>query len=449
MRVAVLGAGRSGLAVAGAVVAQGGQAAVYDAKPANQLREQEAELNALGVGLVAQYTAPFSKDQADILVTSPGVDSRSPILVQTKGNGVEIVSEIEFAYRIAKAPIVAVTGTNGKSTTTVMAWRCLQSVLGENRAVLCGNIFGSGFDEMPLTEAAERSQAEVLVAEISSFQLEWVDRFRPRCAAITNIAEDHQNRYDSFSDYSAVKRRIFARMEGKDCYVHHSDPATNPPVNAPFRDLQTSWDREAIRLPGYDIPIAELPLQQPHNIANAAIAALLAYGFCWAREEPVSAASLNAIHKGLIGFTPLSHRMESVASRNGIELINNSMCTNPAAVIASSSSIAAHQHLLLGGLTKNSDFSPLGRYLAETGHDAYVYGEDGSKLNLQLEGRFPVFRTMAEAFQKAAARAQPGDVIMLAPGCASMDQYRDFRARGEEFEKLAKEWLENDKVPTR
>jgi UDP-N-acetylmuramoylalanine--D-glutamate ligase len=446
-RIAILGAGRSGVAVARAAKKLGAEPTVYDSKPADdpKLAGFADELRWAGIPFVGGFEGPLNPGTTDILVTSPGVDSRSEILQGAKEAGIEVIGEIEFAYRISKAPIVAITGTNGKSTTTLMTYLCLKAL--EMEPVLCGNIYGSGFEEVPLTEAAANSREDqVLVAEISSFQLEWITSFRPKCAAITNITPDHLNRYDSFDDYAKTKLRIFENMGAGDCEIARSGDRAIGSTDGP-RIIETQFDDHAIYIHGHAIPLSELPFSEPHNIQNAAMAGLLAYCIAEARGKDGGCA-VNRIAQGLKGFHGLRHRMEYVGERNGIRIINNSMCTNPGAVIASSESILAPQHLLMGGITKGLDFTPVGQYLNGKPIRVYLFGADGSKIREQLKAEFPVLSTMGEAFEAAIAKARPGEVVMLSPGCASMDQFNDFRARGDEFKRIAKEWLDNDTTTT-
>jgi UDP-N-acetylmuramoylalanine--D-glutamate ligase len=448
-----MGAGRSGLAVARAAKAGGGAATIYDQKSSEALIERKQTLQLEGIELVLDFDGRIDRSNADVLVTSPGVDKRSPLLVGAAADGVEVIGEIEFAYRISQAPIIAITGTNGKSTTTLRAYQILKA-LG-HQAVLCGNIYGSGQEEIPLTEAAANSTpSQVLVAEISSFQLEWITTFRPRCAAITNIAQDHLNRYGgSFEEYAQTKRRIFSNMrEGDTIVVDAGNPHTWPEWYKPgysgrspkvseydSRLVTAAIPTGRVPLAGQELQLSNLPFSEPHNVFNACVAALLVLGYD-------ASHTLQEIERAFSAFTPLQHRLESLgSSRQGVELINNSMCTNPAAVVASSSSIQKRQHLIIGGITKGSDFTPVRKYLESAPHRAYIFGAEGKQINEQLGGSFPVFKTMAEAFEAAAENVRPGEVIMLAPGCASMDQYEDFRARGAEFRQLAKDWLNHDK----
>lgn len=457
LRIAVLGLGRSGLAVARAAKRQGAHVAVYDAKPADD-RRIAPFANQLGDEDI-QFKDNHDGDieDADILVTSPGVDMRKPILQNANAKGIEVIGEIEFAYRISKAPIIAITGTNGKSTTTVMTYLALKGA--NQNPILCGNIYGSGYEEIPLTEAAlNSSENQVLVAEISSFQLEWVKDFRPRCAGITNITPDHLNRYDTFEQYAQTKRRLFDRMaEGDTIVANAGDPETYPtnqslqqrPLGLPrvrfygAAGPDASFDSHGLKL-ALNTPLEDLPFKERHNLINACHASLLALSYLDSKEENQE-SKINEILQGLKTFRGLAHRMEHLGHRNGITLINNSMCTNPAAVVASSNSIPAPQHLLMGGIKKEYNFAPVRDLIEKKGHEPYLFGRDAEQIREEL-GTKPTqtYDTMEEAFRAAMEKASPGDVVMLAPGCASMDQFDDFVARGEKFRALAKEWLQNE-----
>lgn len=439
-RIAVFGLARSGLSVARAALELGAEPTIVEEKPESALRSRAVleEAQQLGAPVKLAWDGDFYN--ADFLVTSPGVPKSHPRLQAAVKRGLPVLSEVEFAYRISKAPIVAITGTNGKSTTTVMTHQCLQKAGKE--AVLCGNIYGSGYTEVPLTEAALRSTPhQVLVAEVSSFQLEWVHTFRPIAAAITNITPDHLDRHGSFEEYAAAKRRIFESQGAHDVAVLSADD----PYRPPFPQLLTFGERgenarvtdESLILQGDETPLDAFPFIGTHNYLNAGVAALLASATLGTttRVPP-------QIIEGLKGFKGIAHRMELVGEKCGIRIINNSMCTNPAAVVSSSQAVHARQHLLLGGSNKKLDFKPLQNYLGSSYNRAYLFGRDAAELNEHLGGGHPVFETMGEAFQEAVRNAKSGEVIMLAPGCASMDQFEDFRDRGNVFKAMAKEWLE-------
>ncbi len=546
MHIRVFGLGRSGLAIARAAIALGASATVYDQSSPDKLAKPEildearalgavvvmgwdgvlpelsllegvggeAELSATGLGgNVAD--APTSGEPGltpqppqggfEWLVVNPAVDMRNPILKAAQDQGYEVISEIEFAYRISKAPIIAITGTNGKSTTTVMTYLCLKQCGIE--AVLCGNIFGSGYPEVPLTDAALNSTPDqILVAEISSFQLEWVSCFRPISAGITNIWPDHLDRYDSFEQYAATKQRIFAAQTPDDfAVVKAHDPVVRAPgatVSSPrtrrapspqplsrggergFSCLLTFGatgeharvDERFLTVLDKQIKLDELHFAEHHNHANACMAALLAYGGLKgaARKNPKAkqiieeaereadqkrAAKTNAynqrlqeankpkhvlpacILEGLKEFRGIAHRMEFIGEKGGVRVINNSMCTNPDAVLKSATSLKGPNHVLIGGRNKDLDFRPLRHYFSNGMHHAYVYGEAKDQLSEQI-GTDLVYERMEDAARAALEAARSGEVVMLAPGCASTDQFRDFRERGDVFKQLAKEWLE-------
>jgi len=405
-----------------------------------------------------------------VLVVNPAVRRNHPYLVQAVNAGVEVISEIEYAYRISRAPIVAITGTNGKSTTTVMTYLCLRSC--GKVAVLCGNIFGSGYPEVPLTEAAAASTPEqILVAEVSSFQLEWIKEFRPIVAGITNIWPDHLDRYEGFQDYAQTKHRLFENMAAGDyVVVKANDPAVRAPgtqsggyvprgrrgVSSAGQDAnlpavltfgamgeQAQVDERELTLLEKKVLLDRLPFHEPHNYQNAAMAGLLA----WAaldRIDHVGPELPDCIPEGLMSFKGLAHRMEFLGSRDGVRVYNNSMCTNPDAVMKSVQSVKDRTHILMGGVNKNVDFMPLRHYLANHRHRVYLYGADAEKLNAMMGGEWPVFSSMESAFRESTENVVAGDVIMLAPGCASTDSFRDFRDRGDVFRAVAKEWLDNE-----
>ncbi|MFQ3587012.1 MAG: UDP-N-acetylmuramoyl-L-alanine--D-glutamate ligase [Fimbriimonadaceae bacterium] len=456
-RVAVIGAGRSGQAAARVLTARGALAVVFDSQRLEhspRLARAAESLAASGIELRAGWSGVVPTSEFDLVVTSPGVPKRHPALLGAVEAGLEVWGEIELAYRIAKAPIVAVTGTNGKSTTTVMAWLAARGAGMD--PLLCGNLYGSGYQEEPLTEAAARATADrLLVAEVSSFQLEWVREFSPVAAAITNITPDHLNRYESFEEYAATKHRIFEKMGAGSTAVWHSvDPVVRPvvpdevtiwrfgrPGDAAYADHdalvvgERNGDDERVHLDR-----AGLPWTEPHNDLNAMAALGIVIG-AWRATRPRRPAPIEAMGKGLSEYFGLGYRMQFVGEKGGVRIINNSMCTNPAALIASSRSLIPVQHLLIGGLNKGMDFSPVGEYLSGTLHRAYVFGADGASIAEQMGGGWPVFETMAEAFEAAARDARDGEIIMLAPGLASTDQFDDFVDRGRRFQEMAEEWL--------
>ncbi len=483
LRLAVAGMGRSGIAIASAGVKRGANVTVYDQQPADtpeQIATVE-KLQGIGASVVTGWHGRLDPADFDILVASPGFARNHPAIRDALAGGREVISEVEFAYRIAEHPIVAITGTNGKSTTTVLTWLLLQGAGYD--AVLCGNISGSGYPELTLTEAADRrvgvpptstargrrdADPTVLVAEVSSYQLEWIKEFHPRVAAITNVTPDHLDRHPHFDDYLSTKLRIFENMgEGDMVVMNESEPSLPPeqlPQSIPkgvgiwtfttdagmygldrgqFTHQETRRQGDEIVLSGKRIKLSDLPLYGDHNVTNALMAWELAMAFSQAvrgAERGPDDNMTEGMLKVLATFGGLQHRMEVLGAKNGVLLVNNSMCTNPAAVIASSSSLPSHQILLMGGLTKGLNFQPVGAYARAKGHQIALFGEN-DHLSEQLGGNWPKYGSLKEAFMSSVSRASSGWAVLLAPGCASTSPYANFRERGDAFRRMAKEWL--------
>ena len=420
-RIGVLGTGRSGIAVANAAKRRGAEVWLFDERPV-VLKEVSLEG---GIEVVGSWDGSFEQYKLATLVTSPGVPQSSPVLQRAKQSGIGVISEIEFAFSIAKSKILAVTGTNGKSTTTAMLWHCLRESGVD--AVLCGNIYGSGYEEVTLTEAAEKGTAEqFLVAEISSYQLEWVRNFRPVGAIITNVTSDHLDRYNGDRElYAQTKLRIYANMGPGDALVLPIGFEAPPGPTVKWLSLNA-------------VEAFNLPFSEDHNRLNAGAALMLIDALFKGSNVPEQAREAIKI------FRALDNRMEPVGVRHGISVINNTMCTNPPAVMASSSAVSGRQHLLIGGVSKGLDFQELGEFIRVKGHAAYLFGRDARRIFLETGQLWPVFDTMREAFAVASTEARSGEVIMLAPGCASHDQFKDFRDRGNVFKEIAMEWLKNE-----
>jgi len=505
--IAIFGLGRSGLSVARAVTRRGCKTILLESAPEMLVGKQELveEYRALGQEAIFSWDGDWAKLDIAEVVVNPAVDSRSPILKAAVEAGITVIAEIEYAYRIAKAPIIAITGTNGKSTTTAMIWSCLKGA-GEN-PILCGNIFGSGFVEKPLTEAAdEAGEDDVLVAEISSFQLEWVQQFCPVVSVITNISHDHLNRYNSFEDYAATKKRIWARQTSDHfTIVRANDPIVGEPGKeitgvarrlrafageAPPTNLPTVWKAgatgEHALVEEQRSTVFERVIDHGiygflghHNRTNAAMAILASYAFLrWkGQNHPTSSASRvvsmaiqerqealdakqtrfsayrapvtewipQSLVEPLKTFPGLEHRMEVVGKKGDTTVVNNSMCTNPAAVLSSINALNGTVSVLVGGVNKDLDFKPLKSLFASRRYRVYLYGQDGESIRHALGVDGASYRSLRAAFLAAVNDLDTGIVnsefLMLAPGCASMDEFRDFRHRGDVFKELAKEWL--------
>ena len=441
MSVAIFGLGRSGLAVAEALQKLGKPAIVYDENPRDKISKHEliAEAEEFGAKLVLGESFPLTlkNENVEYVVVNPAIDHRHPALQSLSDEGTQIIGEIEFAYRISKAPIVAITGTNGKSTTVAMTTVAIRAT-GKD-AIMCGNIFGSGLPEQPLTTAAMNStEDQVLVAEISSFQLEWIRDFKPKAAAITSIANDHLDRYDSVGQYVGAKLKIFQVMDESDLAVFPYGTMVKTQAKTQefrYRFADFFYEDHILHIFGQKFRADEFRILGDHNMMNIGIAATLAQKVCPPGSE-------DKIIEALRHFEGLSHRMEFVAEKHGITFINNSMCTNPAALKASLQSIPKRVHALVGGVNKDLSFKDLKTFFETKNIRLQIFGKDAEQINRELGGNYQVWSTMKQAFDAATQGAKEGEIVMLAPGCASMDQFRDFRHRGDVFKTYVMDWTE-------
>ncbi len=461
-KITVIGTGRSGLDAAWVLARLGAKVTLTDNKTEAEHSEEEhkaiLQTGAAFVSYVQNLNGAFP-DRTALVVTSPGVPKRAAILEEAERRGLPILSEIELAFRITQAPLIGITGTNGKTTTTVLAAQMLEA--SEREAIICGNVSADGLKKTLVSAAYETralpdsQKPPTLVAEISSFQLEWVENFAPLAAVLTNITADHLDRHKDFEEYSETKAQIFAAQTfGSLAIVNYDDPAarsigeTLPPERMiPFSlDLPDRFEYGAavrdgvliVRLPGMlrfepILPFTEFPDTLPgtHSLQNALAAAAAALH---AGATPEGAAQAIREFKGV------PHRMETVADINGIRYINNSMCTNVAAGIRSLEAMTRPTILLAGGVDKGSDFCSLVPALKNQTKFTLLYGKDAGKLERAFResgyNTLERVETLEEAVRKAADLAVSGDTVLLAPICASFDQFTNFEQRGETFRKI-------------
>jgi UDP-N-acetylmuramoylalanine--D-glutamate ligase len=452
-RVAIIGAAATGRAAAPVLQRRGARVVVYDAKPEAELGDAVRELRALGIELVLGNPGCPGIQGADLLVPSPGVPVEAPVLDQARRRGVPVLAEIEVAAAIARAPILAVTGTNGKTTTVMMAAAALRAAGRE--VVVGGNALAGGY-QLPLIAAAELAPPESwIVAEVSSFQLEWTRQFQPRVAVITNISADHLNRHGTVAVYAAAKARLLAAQTSADWTVLNADNAVTAGLASAARGRLLLFTRgEApARRPGGPgcgwvesqagerwlvgrlddgnelfCPVSALRVPGEHNVENALAAALAA------RAAGAPAA---AIGRALAEFRGVADRLEYVATVRGVDYINNTMCTNVDAAVRSLEAYSRPVVLIAGGKDKGSDFGPLGTAIARRARHLVAIGADGDRIIASAGAAGFVASegaaTMEDAVRAAARQARPGDVVLLAPACASFDWYRSFEERGAAF----------------
>jgi UDP-N-acetylmuramoylalanine--D-glutamate ligase len=445
-RVGVIGAAATGLAAAPVLARRGARVRVYDAKPAGELGEAPERL--------AEHAELFLGDadysgieECDLIVPSPGVPADAPVLRAAVERGTPVLSEIEVAYRIARAPIVAVTGTNGKTTTVLMAAAILKEAGLEVQ--VAGNTLAGGF-QVPLIRAADTlPETSWIVSEISSFQLEWVQTFRPRVAVITNITADHLNRHGTVEAYVAAKARLLDAQTADDWTVLNADDpsasALAPRARGRLLGFGRSrssgdglwsetvdgrrWLRGRIGDRVVDLaPVDTLRVPGEHTVENALAACAVGLAAGCAPEAMARALAL---------FPGVPDRLEHVGRIRGVEFVNNTMCTNVDAAVRSIQAYDRPIVLIAGGKDKGSDFDPLGRAIARQVKALVAIGTDGPVIAASARrhgfGEIQEAHSMREAVQLAAGAAAPGDVVLLAPACASFDWYRSFEARGEDF----------------
>jgi UDP-N-acetylmuramoylalanine--D-glutamate ligase len=439
MRVAVLGLGKSGRAAARLALARGA-ASVYasDAGSGPVLEWARAELEALGAEVELGGHDRSRLAGSDLAVISPGIPLSVPPL---KGlPGLRVVGELEFASWHVEAPIAAVTGTNGKTTTTAL----LQAICerGGLRSRAAGNI-GLALSEVALD--AER--LDWVVCEVSSFQLATIESFRPRVGVLTNLSPDHLDRYSDFGSYVADKAALARNMTEEDALVLNADDSGShdfaPEARAARRFFTTG---KPVR-PGVGVhkgqiveldaegrtrqvaPLAALRLPGPHNAQNA-LAATLAGLLVGIRPEAVEAA--------LRAFPGVSHRLEEVAVVDGVRFVNDSKATNVGATIWALRSFDSPIHLILGGRHKGSPYTPLLPEMSDKVKGVFAIGEARDRIAADLGGHVPVRRvkSLEAALHEAFKAAVGGDTVLLSPACSSYDMFPDFEARGEAFRRL-------------
>jgi UDP-N-acetylmuramoylalanine--D-glutamate ligase len=384
----VLGLARSGRAAAAALERRGVEVRASDRELGN---DEDASL----------------LDDADVLVKSPGVPSEAPLVAAARDRGVAVWSEVELGFRILDNLLVGVTGTNGKTTTSEL----LGTMLG---APVAGNVGRALCD---LDGAVE--PGGWIVVELSSFQLEDVERFRPRIAVLLNLEPDHLDRHGTFEDYAAAKLRVFENQLAGDTAIV---PRGFGAIPGQGRRVEFAADDE---LP------AEPRIPGAHNRENAAAATAVAR---------VAGVPDDRIAHALHEFPGVAHRLELVAERNGVRFVNDSKATNVAAALRA---IAAYDEpllLILGGRGKGESFAPLARAARGRVRRAFLIGEAAGALAREL-GDVEHERSgdLESAVRAASAAASPGDVVLLSPACASYDQFRDFEERGDAFRRLARE----------
>ncbi|MGE5056519.1 MAG: UDP-N-acetylmuramoyl-L-alanine--D-glutamate ligase [Acidobacteriota bacterium] len=437
-RVLVVGLGKSGVASALFMKKQGARVTVSDTKSGDELRNEIPVLldNGITVETVGHGDRTFQGQ--DLIVVSPGVPVDAPPLVQARSLGERVIGEIELAAQFLPGPIVAITGSNGKTTTTTLTGEIMTA--SGFPALVGGNI---GTPAISLADRAKPGTAIVL--EISSFQLETIQSFRPKVAVVLNVTPDHLDRHRTFEIYAAAKTRIFENQQSEDCAVLNADDPTCVAMSRKTR-AQVYWfsrqnevergawvrDGKIVFRDGSGqreiMQVSEIPLKGAHNLENvlAAVCASVLMG-CAAEK----------IRQAVRDFKAVEHRLEFVASIAGVDYYNDSKATNVDATIKALESFPANIHLILGGKDKGSDYTVLNDLLRRRVKRVYTIGAAAAKIESQIKGAQVVHaETLENAIRQAHASAHSGDVVLLAPACASFDQFKSYEHRGRVFKEI-------------
>jgi UDP-N-acetylmuramoylalanine--D-glutamate ligase len=443
-RVLVVGLGKSGVASALFLESRGARVTVSDAKPQEQLGEEIPVLLDHGIAVETGGHGDRTFRGQDLIVVSPGVPVDSPPLVQARALGEPVIGEIELASLFLPKRIVAITGSNGKTTTTSLAG---EIIAADGFPTVVGGNIGT-----PAISLVERAKPEtVVVLEVSSFQLETIQTFHPRVAVVLNITPDHLDRHRTFAAYTDAKARIFENQQAEDFAVLNADDPTCVGLAGRTR-AQVFWfsRKEELKQGAYVgdgrvlfrdarldekggqreiMLVSEIPLKGAHNVENV-LAAICAGALMGCGSE--------RIRDAVLGFKAVEHRLEYVATVRGVEYYNDSKATNVDATIKALESFPANVHLILGGKDKGSDYTVLNHLLRGRVKRVYTIGAAAGKIESQIEGATEMdhAETLEMAVKHAAAEAQPGDIVLLAPACASFDQFRNYEHRGRVFKEL-------------
>ena len=447
-RVLVVGLGKSGLAAALFLGRRGAQVTVSDVRSAEALAKEIPALLEQGIMVESGGHGLLTFRRQDLIVVSPGVPPDTPALAQVRSFGIPVIGELELAARFMQGRVLAITGSNGKTTTTALTGAILKA--GGLPTLVGGNI------GVPVVSLIEETMPETWsVLEVSSFQLETTEQFHPRIAVILNITPDHLDRHGTFENYALAKERIFAAQNAsddtQDALVLNADnpraAAAAPrarsrvywfsaqhevPRGAWVRDKRVVYRAEEGAAVEDIMALEAIQLKGAHNVENVLAAA------CAARLAGVPA---DAVRRAIESFEAVEHRLEFVATVNGVHFYNDSKATNVDATAKAVEAFPGGIHLILGGKDKGSDYSTLNNLLKDRVRAVYTIGSAAAKIESQLRGVIPLrsCETLEAAVAAAADAARSGEVVLLAPACSSFDQFENYEHRGRVFKQLVSE----------
>ena len=446
--VLVVGLGKSGAASALFLKSRGARVTVSDSKPEAELRKEILPLLEHGIAIETGGHGDRTFREQDLIVVSPGVPYDAPMLVQARNLGEPVIGEIELAAQFLPGPIVAITGANGKTTTTLAG----EILAAAKIPVLVGGNIGT-----PAISFAEQATPKTwIVLEVSSFQLETIVEFRPRIAVILNITPDHLDRHKTFENYVNAKARIFENQHPEDFAILNADDSTTAGLASRTRAQIFRFSRKkevekgafvrggsiffrnperpatSDRRPEVEImPLSEISLKGAHNLEN--ILAAICVGM-------LAGCAPEQIRQAIKDFKAVEHRLEFVAKVAGVDYYNDSKATNVDATIKALESFPANIHLILGGKDKGSDYTVLNDLLRDRVKRVYTIGAAAAKIESQIQGAAEIdhAETLETAVQRAAAAAAAGDIVLLAPACASFDQFQNYEHRGQVFKETVR-----------
>jgi UDP-N-acetylmuramoylalanine--D-glutamate ligase len=439
-RFTVLGAGRSGLASVRLLLKKRAKVFLSDSGTKKKHVEAIKELEELGV----EYEFGNNTHrvlEADAIITSPGIPQDVPILLLAKEKNIPVIGELELASEFATAPIVGITGTNGKTTTTTLTAEIFKQA-GWN-AITAGNI-GKAFADVAEEELGERG---VFVLEVSSFQLDTIRSFRPKVSALLNITPDHLDRYKNYESYIQSKFRITENQRGHDIFVYNHDDDVvrsfadtlsirtlgfslrEEPKNGAYLDgeaimLRIGRDRDIL------MPREEVGIPGPHNLMNAMAAALITRAM---------GVEVDTIRTTMLGFKGVEHRIEFVRELNGVKYYNDSKATNVDSLYYALQSFKEPIILIAGGKDKGNDYSAVSELVDKHVKTIVALGDGGEKIKNFFEKNKPVLEaeySMVKAVALAQKKAEKGDVVLLSPACASFDMFQNYEHRGNVFKEI-------------
>lgn len=454
-KVLVIGAARSGVAAARFLAQRGAVVALNDRKPIEEWTDAARALKAEGIGLVAGDVPMWLLDQIELVVLSPGVPPKSIPVRYAERAGAEVIGEIELASRFLRGRIVGITGTNGKTTTTTLIGELLK---GAGLDVQVGGNIGT-----PLISLIENSSEEGwTVVELSSYQLETTVDFHPTVAIVLNLMPDHMDRYETLTDYGAAKHRIFRRQTESDVAILNADDeivsswASGLRAHVVFFSVERELEEGLFLRGGHELVSrtregervlatrSEMQLRGLHNVQNvlAALAAGLACG-----------ASPESMRVGVKKFKSVEHRLERVAEINGVEFYNDSKATNVDAALKALEAFAEIDGrivLIAGGRGKNAPYAPLVPLVKSKVRAIVLVGEDANRIESELKDYAPMVRAsdMRDAVRRAFATAHAGDIVLLAPACASFDMFESYEHRGRVYKEAVEETLKDERAMT-